>query len=85
MTDTVRCPDPIVVVAGAAGDLGSRITEYLAKRGVSVRALQRVDASNEDRLRVESPGATSATADVADVDSLAAPPAGCSPDPGPTT
>ena len=72
MTDTMRSPDPIVVVAGAAGDLGRRITEHLVKRSASVRALLRVDASEEDRQRVESLGAVGVAADVGDVGSVAA-------------
>jgi uncharacterized protein YbjT (DUF2867 family) len=71
MTENVS-PDPIVVVAGAAGDLGRRITEHLVKRGATVRALQRVDASEEDRQRVESLRAVGVAADVADVGSVAA-------------
>ena len=47
-----------VVIAGAAGDLGGRITEHLVKRGASVRTLQRLDASEEDRERIEALGAT---------------------------
>ena len=64
--------DPMVVVAGAAGDLGGRIAGQLVERGASVRAVLRSDAPGSERDRVEAVGAAVAIADVADVASLAA-------------
>lgn len=63
---------PIIVLAGAAGDLGSRIAKALAKRGATVRALVRADASAHDNERLTALGVTLAPADVADVNSVAA-------------
>ena len=77
MTDKVGPPDPIVVVAGASGDLGRRITEHLVMRGASVRALLRVDASDDARQRVESLGAISVPADAADIGAAACEGADC--------
>ena len=39
---------PTIVVAGAAGDLGTRITTALLRRGAGVRALVRTDAPVAD-------------------------------------
>jgi uncharacterized protein YbjT (DUF2867 family) len=64
--------DRAVVVAGAAGDLGGRITAELLARGAVVRALMRADASPAQLERVRALGATSVSADVSDVDSVAA-------------
>ncbi|MBJ7341536.1 NmrA family NAD(P)-binding protein [Mycolicibacterium sp.] len=60
-----------VVIAGAAGDLGRRITEHLVKRGASVRALQRLDASEEDRERIQALGATPVGVNTSDVGAVA--------------
>ena len=62
---------PTVVVAGAAGDLGSRITFELTGRGADVRVLVRPDSSAADRDRLAELGATPVTADPADVDAVA--------------
>jgi nucleoside-diphosphate-sugar epimerase len=62
---------PTIVVAGAKGDLGARITSALAERGASVRALVRHDAGDEARRQVRELGAEVASADVADVASVA--------------
>ena len=62
---------PTVVVAGAAGDLGSRITFELTGRGTDVRVLVRPGSSAADRDRLAELGATPVTADPADVDAVA--------------
>ena len=62
---------PIVVVAGANGDLGGRIVKALVARGATVRALIRPDLKEEERKRIESRGARFAEADPADVRALA--------------
>lgn len=61
-----------VAVAGAAGDLGARITRELLARGADVRALVRPEAEEADRSRLTALGATVVTADPTDVSSLAA-------------
>ncbi len=67
---------PTVVVAGAGGDLGARITRALTARGASVRALVRPDATAADRDRIAALGATVVPADPMDVDAIAAAVAG---------
>ncbi len=62
---------PVIVVAGASGDLGARIAKALIARGASVRALVRSGASNADRDRLAGMGATVAQADMADAGSVA--------------
>lgn len=69
---------PIILLAGAAGDLGARITKALVSRGAAVRALVRIDASDADKDRLASIGAKIASADVNDIDSVAAACAGAS-------
>ena len=61
-----------ILLAGAAGDIGSRIAKALIARGASVRALVRTDASVADRDRLSSLGATVASADATNVGSVAA-------------
>lgn len=63
---------PTIVLAGAAGDLGTRITKALVMRGATVRALVRPDASAHDNDRITALGATLAPADVTDATSVAA-------------
>jgi nucleoside-diphosphate-sugar epimerase len=63
---------PIIVLAGAAGDLGTRIAKALIARGAIVRALVRPDVSAADRARLTALGLTLETADPTDVTSLAA-------------
>ncbi len=63
---------PIIVLAGAAGDLGTRIAKALVIRGATVRALVRADASLEDNERITALGVTLAPANVTDVTSVAA-------------
>ncbi len=69
---------PIIVLAGAAGDLGTRIAKALITRGAQVRALVRTNASEEDKKRLIALGLTLAPADVTKVDSVAAACAGAS-------
>jgi nucleoside-diphosphate-sugar epimerase len=63
---------PIIVLAGAAGDLGTRIAKALIARGAIVRALVRPDVSAADRARLTALGLILETADPTDVTSLAA-------------
>ena len=63
---------PTVVLAGAAGDLGTRIAKALIGRGADVRALVRTDASAADNARLTALGLTLAPADVTRVTSVAA-------------
>ncbi len=63
---------PMIVLAGAAGDLGNRIARALVARGAGVRALVREDASAADRDRLTALGATLETANMADTGSVAA-------------
>lgn len=63
---------PTIILAGAAGDLGTRIARALLTRGATVRALVQADASAEDNERLTALGVTLAPADVGDVNSVAA-------------
>ena len=63
---------PIITLAGATGDLGTRIAKALVARGATVRALVRPDLSDADRSRLTALGLTLETADPTDVASLAA-------------
>ena len=63
---------PTVALAGAAGDLGSRIARALVARGADVRALVRPDSSPSDLTTLRALGATPAAADPADVNAVAA-------------
>ena len=63
---------PVIAVAGAGGDLGSRIARALVARGAVVRALVRPDVAATDRARIEATGATIAPADPTDRDAVAA-------------
>lgn len=47
----------IVVVAGASGDLGSRIARALVARGAKVRALVRPEASRDELIHLKAMGA----------------------------
>jgi uncharacterized protein YbjT (DUF2867 family) len=62
---------PIVVLAGASGDLGTRIAKALIARGATVRALVRPDLSDAERRRLSGLGLTLETADPTDPASLA--------------
>jgi nucleoside-diphosphate-sugar epimerase len=61
-----------ILLAGAAGDLGTRIARALTTRGAAVRALVRPDAAPADRDRLAGLGVTVAPADMADIASVAA-------------
>ena len=54
---------PVVVIAGAAGDLGGRITKALIARNAVVHALVRPDVAPQERLRIERTGAKAVLAD----------------------
>jgi len=69
---------PIILLAGAAGDLGTRVAKALVSRGAAVRALMRIDASDADKDRLATIGAEIADADVNDIGSVAAACAGAS-------
>lgn len=62
---------PTIALAGAAGDLGSRIARALIGHGAEVRALIRPDASAEDRTHLKSLGLTLTPADPDDVTAMA--------------
>ena len=61
-----------VALAGASGDLGTRILKALVARGASVRALVRPDVPARDADRLTALGATIARADARDAGALAA-------------
>jgi nucleoside-diphosphate-sugar epimerase len=63
---------PIVILAGAAGDLGYRIARQLIERGATVRSLLRTAASDEDKSGLARLGIAVAPADVSDAASVAA-------------
>ena len=62
---------PTIVLAGATGDLGTRIARALTARGATVRALVRDDAPSADRDRLSALGLAVAPADIADAGSVA--------------
>ena len=62
---------PTIVVAGATGDLGSRIARALLARGASVRALVRHDADAAKRELLTAQGLDVAVADSHDAHSVA--------------
>ncbi|MBC7737923.1 MAG: NmrA family NAD(P)-binding protein [Candidatus Saccharibacteria bacterium] len=62
---------PIVALAGAAGDLGGRIARALVARGATVRALVRPGLSEAERSRIAAPGVTLVAADPGDVAQMA--------------
>ena len=62
---------PTIVLAGAAGDLGTRIAKALIAHGAAVRALVRNDASATDRSRLSALGLTATPADISEVGSVA--------------
>lgn len=63
---------PTIVLAGAAGDLGTRRARALVRRGAAVRALVRPDISAKDRTQLTALGATLAEADPNSVPALTA-------------
>lgn len=64
--------DAFILLAGATGDLGGRIAEALVARGADVHALVRAQSSATNRARLETLGVTVVTANLDDVDSVAA-------------
>ena len=63
---------PIIVLAGAGGDLGGRIARGLIARGATVRALVRPGLDDAERSRIEALGVTPVAADPADIDAMTA-------------
>lgn len=63
---------PGIVLAGASGDLGIRITKALIARGAAVRALVKTNAADADKDKLVKLGATLVSVDVTDVVSVAA-------------
>ncbi len=61
-----------ILLAGAAGDLGTRIAKALTARGAAIRAVIRTDASPASRDRLAGLGVTVVPADMADIASVAA-------------
>ncbi|PYE50511.1 NmrA family NAD(P)-binding protein [Deinococcus yavapaiensis] len=62
---------PTIALAGATGDLGSRIARALISRGAVVLALVRPDISAADRTHLTALGLTLAEADPNDVGAMA--------------
>ncbi len=62
---------PTIMLAGAGGDLGGRITRALVARGATVHALVRPDASPDEVARIEECGARAVAADPRDVKAMA--------------
>lgn len=62
---------PVIALAGAGGDLGSRIAIALVARGAHVRALVRPGLGVDELSRIEAIGAEMVPADPADVDAMA--------------
>ena len=63
---------PIIVLAGASGDLGSKIARALVARGAQVRALVRPDMPAVARAGLQASGLHLAEADPYDRDAVAA-------------
>lgn len=64
--------EPFILLAGATGDLGSRIAQALRARGAAVHALLRPESSPDSRSRLEASGVTVVTADLDDLAALTA-------------
>lgn len=62
---------PIIAIAGASGDLGTRIGKALVARGATVHALVRPNIKPEERARIEEIGAMAVPADPADIGDMA--------------
>jgi len=69
---------PLIVVAGATGNLGARIVRALRARGARVRALVRPSASAEKLQPLEQVGAETVRVDWSDATGLAQACAGAS-------
>ena len=63
---------PVIALAGASGDLGSRIARALVRRQANVRALVRPNMHSGDRARLEAIGLHLAEADPHDPNTVAA-------------
>jgi uncharacterized protein YbjT (DUF2867 family) len=63
---------PIIALAGAAGDLGTRIAKALVARGATVHALVRHDLKAEEQARIAVLGVTLVPADPGDLVDMAA-------------
>jgi len=63
---------PTIILAGAGGDLGTRIAKALVARGASVRALVRPNVSVSDRDRLAALGLRAIPADAVNASSVAA-------------
>lgn len=62
---------PIIVLAGAGGDLGTRITKALVARSAAVRALVRPEAPSADKERLVDLGVGVTPVDMHDAEALA--------------
>jgi uncharacterized protein YbjT (DUF2867 family) len=62
---------PIIALAGAGGDLGTRIAKALIARGATVKALVRPGLPADDLARITAVGAVAVPADPADVAEMA--------------
>jgi nucleoside-diphosphate-sugar epimerase len=62
---------PIIVLAGAGGDLGERIAKALVARGATLRALVRPELKPDELRQIEATGAALVEADPADVTAMA--------------
>jgi uncharacterized protein YbjT (DUF2867 family) len=62
---------PVIVLAGAGGDLGYRIAKPLIGRGAAVHALVRPGLADHDRARIEATGAIAVATDPTDVNEVA--------------
>lgn len=60
----------VIVLAGATGDLGGRISAALVERGATVRALLRAGSSDAKAAAVRSTGAEPVVVDFADSEAL---------------
>ena len=63
-------PEKVIVVAGATGRLGGRITRALRDRGARVRAIVRPDTSRGSASELRRAGASIAEVDYGDADRL---------------
>jgi uncharacterized protein YbjT (DUF2867 family) len=63
---------PVILVAGATGDLGGRITDALLTRGARVHALVRTQSAASSRDRLAAKGVRVLSADLDNVTSVAA-------------
>lgn len=62
---------PLIILAGATGDLGHRIANYLLQKGAAVRALVRTGSTNPNLTTLRDAGAQIAEVDFSDPKALA--------------